>query len=282
MVVTNPLPKFRHPPVDEVAVGVQFAALGFLPTHYGAFHERVKQAFPGVQAMPPVPPVFEVISAPAAPSNPGNFLPMQMGIAGGFALPLWPRTLFISEDECSLIQLQNDRLYFNWRRRPDNEYPHYEHVRRGFSDAYVALETFVSDQSLGPISPNQCEVLYVNLLSPGVTGVEPSAPEKAFRIWNSVWNEEGSKPLEDLAFNARYRLADDTGKQFGRLTANMSTGSGPDHVQAMRLELTARGVPRGSGLDGILAFLDVGHEAIVRCFAAITTQAMHDRWERYQ
>jgi hypothetical protein len=67
---TDRLPRFRNPPVDEVAVGVQFTLQGFLPTHYGRFHERIKGDYPGVQFLPPQPPQVEVVPGSPAFSPP--------------------------------------------------------------------------------------------------------------------------------------------------------------------------------------------------------------------
>jgi uncharacterized protein (TIGR04255 family) len=278
MNATDLHPKFHFPPVEEVAVGVQFDAPGFLPTHLGGFHERVKANFPGVQPAPPLPPAREEFAAPPVATGNAPF-PFPM-----FTVPvLVPRVFFISRDDCSLIQLQGDRLYFNWRRRPHKtEYPHYDHVRAEFAKVYREFVAFAADQGFGPIMPNQCDVLYVNPLPANATGVEPSSPESAFRVWSSDVGDEWQESLEDLSFNARYRFVDEAGKPFGRLTVTMSTGVISNDVPQMRLELTARGAPRGSSVDDILAFHDLGHDAIVRCFAAITTPAMHGLWGRYQ
>jgi uncharacterized protein (TIGR04255 family) len=270
------LPRFRKPPVDEVAVGVQFALPAFLPTHYGRFHECIKGEFPNVQVLPPLPPLVETFSGQAA-VRASAVLPSLFGHRH-----ILPRVLFVSRDDTSLIQLQSDRLYFNWRKREQGMYPHYDRFRETFSRVYTLFESFVADEGLGMISPFQCDVLYVNPLPEHATGANPSCPQKVFRTWNSNAGEEWQTPLEDLAFNARYKLLDETGEPFGRLIATMSTVPSLEGDLQMRLELTARGMPRGPGLSGVLAFHDAGHDAIVRCFAAITTQDMHERWGRYE
>ncbi len=38
----------------------------------------------------------------------------------------------------------------------------------------------------------------------------------------------------------------------------------------------------GDGVEGVTAFLDYGRSQIVSGFAAMTTDAMHKVWERYQ
>jgi uncharacterized protein (TIGR04255 family) len=274
MGLDDGLPKYQAPPVDEVALGVQFSLKGFLPTHFGAFHARIKADFPGVQTLPPLPPIFEVLTQPSR----------VVGTMHPAAFP-WalPRILFVSADDCSLIQVQADRLVFNWRRRPNYpEYPNYRGLREGFFKAYSEFVKFLSDEGVDQPEPNLCEVLYTNpidLTQPNGMRLRPS---DIFRIWNSDVGPEWLNPLEDLAFNARYELADTGGQVIGRLTANMSTSSDTDGKQAMRLEMTARGTPVGAGIDGIQAFHDLGRSAIVRSFTALTTKTMHDHWKRYQ
>ncbi len=272
---TDLLPRFRSPPVSEVAVGVQFEAPWFLPVHYGAFYDRVKGEYPGVQTFPPLPPATESFSAPSNQDIPE---PLRTLLGPG-PFPL-PRVLFVSADDCSLIQVQSDRLYFNWRKRDNADYPHYSHFRQKFAAAYGALEAIAAEQGTGLIAPSQCDVLYVNPLPHDVTGVQPSSHHSVFRVWNAAVGSEWSTPLEDLSFNARYRLADDGGTPIGRLTATMSTVWN-NGVAEMRLEVVARGTPQGEGLGGILAFHDIGHDAIVRCFTAMTTAEMQARWGRH-
>jgi hypothetical protein len=93
---------------------------------------------------------------------------------------------------------------------------------------------------------------------------------------------EWQEPLEHIFCNARYQLKDLAGAPYGRLTVTLASGAAADQSPAFQLELTARGFPQGAGRDGILAFQNHGHRAIVRCFAAITTSEMHKLWERYQ
>lgn len=54
------LPDFNAPPVIEVVVGVQFPTIDELCTaHVGAFWQRMRAEYPGVQDMPPLPAVYE-------------------------------------------------------------------------------------------------------------------------------------------------------------------------------------------------------------------------------
>jgi uncharacterized protein (TIGR04255 family) len=276
------LPRFRKPPVSEVAVGVQFPTV-LTPVHLGLYYQRIKAQFPKYQVLPPVPPAFEIFGA--ASITPIVSFGVQM--PGGFQ----PRMWFLSLDENSLIQLQSDRLIFNWRGGlRGNPYPHFDAVYEGFVKAFDELEALAEGESIGDIVVNQCEVVYVNALPIAKTGIPLSEPEKIFNVWADGRGAEWRQPLEDLSFTARYQLNDEQGNAFGRLTVALSSSSStpillglpPQTAAGFQLELTARGKPLGPGREGVTAFHDHGHQAIVRCFAAITTSKMHELWERYQ
>jgi uncharacterized protein (TIGR04255 family) len=267
-----PLPRFRKPPVSEVAVGVQFPG-ALNPVHLGLYYQRVKGDFPKVQVQPPIPPMFETF---------GTAPVVAFGIP---TISLQPRMWFISADDDSLIQLQSDRLIFNWRGSlRGSEYPHFEKIYAGFARALDELETLAEVEGIAAgVSVNQCEVSYVNPLPTAKTGVSLSEPEKLFRGWSGGLGVEWKEPQEDLSFTVRYRLNDREGKQFGRLSAAvMSSSAAPNIAPGFQLEMTARGVPMGTGREGIASFHDQAHGAIVRTFAAITTPEMHKLWERYQ
>ena len=68
----SPLPRFRKPPVSEVAVGVQFTAF-LTPVQLGLYYQRIKTRFPKVQVLPPIPPTFETFGeTPSAPLHPNR------------------------------------------------------------------------------------------------------------------------------------------------------------------------------------------------------------------
>jgi uncharacterized protein (TIGR04255 family) len=263
----SPLPRFRKPPVSEVAVGVQFTAF-LTPVQLGLYYQRIKTRFPKVKVLPPIPPTFETFGeTPSAPLT-------QIVIDG-----TRPRMWFLSEDESFLIQLQTDKLFLNWRGGiHGSPYPHFEAVQAEFAKAYDELEALVEADKQS-INVNQCETIYIN----PILRDSLSEPQRIFRVWSDEHGPEWQAPVEDLAFNARYRLNDEAGNPFGRLTVTLVSGySIKEATPSFQLELTARGVPRGPGRDGVAAFHDHAHKAIVRCFAAITTPEMHKLWERSQ
>ena len=271
MTDQHTLPQFRKPPVAEVAVGVQFQAPMLTPVHLGLYYQRIKSRFPVVAVQPPLPPAFETFGSP----------PFQIPVFGGVT-SFQPRMWFGSEDGSSLIQLQTGRVLFNWRGQDAGGYPHFETVCREFTNALDELEAVIEAEHLAQLAVNQCEVVYVNPLPMSATGVPLSEPQKVFRVWSNAIGDEWREPPEDIAFNVRYPLATKEGVQFGRLTAALSSGLEHGKEPTFRLELTARGQPASSSRSDISAFHEHAHQAIVRCFAAITTPEMHRRWGRYQ
>jgi len=272
------LPKFKNPPVGEVSLGMRFQAPNFSPVHFGLFYKKIEKQFPKIaplQFLPPevvLPPDYSADQLRSLQQNElANFL------GGGQTPPI--RLAFKSQDEATLIQLQGDRLYFNWCSESD-DYPHFEHVRNGFIETYEQFLSFSIENGFGPIKPTLSEVLYVNPLPNRSDPADLSAPEEIFRILNSSLNEDWNHPLYDIAFNARYKLNRPDGEFAGWLTANMSSGYFQNNTPKVSLQMTARGVPIGEGVEGVLAFHDIGHEAIVRNFAAITSKKMHALWGR--
>ena len=127
------------------------------------------------------------------------------------------------------------------------------------------------------LEPIQCEVTYVNhikltadVMDEGPFGrvlqqVNPtngeflSSPETA-RYWASYIIDEGSGPLGRLLVNAEHMTAKE------------------ELIPVLFLNLTARGKPLSTGLDGVLDFLDIGRKWIVKGFVDITTPLQHERW----
>ena len=269
----TPLPRFSKPPVSEVALGVQFPPI-LNPVHLGLYYQEVKSRFPKMQVHPPIPTVFETFG-PSGSSLPFGFPAFPVAAVS-------PRMWFMSDDENLLIQLQSDRLLFNWRGGIQGApYPHFDAVQSEFMSAFDKLAALVESQEMS-IEVNQCEVVYINPILASNTNVSFSDPQKAFRVWSAEVGPEWQEPLENLAFNARYLLNDEAGNPFGRLTVTLASGLATNESNVFQLELTARGLPQGVGREGIAAFHNRGHRTIVRCFAAITTPEMHKLWERYQ
>jgi len=197
-----------------------------------------------------------------------------------------PRCWFLNgEKGTRMLQVQHDRFVLNWRKLDidEEQYPHYDEALRPlFVKEYGRFERFLREEGLPTPVPDQADLTYLNHIPAG----EPKAVRESAARFINLWNEPqgGLLPTEeDVSFACRFIMRDDAGAPMGRLYVNLqahyklSTGS-PPYV----LQLTARGAPQGEGFAGALAFLQRGHEWIVRAFTDITTPEMHRLWKRKQ
>jgi uncharacterized protein (TIGR04255 family) len=187
------------------------------------------------------------------------------------------RALFIDSQKTELLQFQSDRFVRNWRKNPGaTEYPRYEALRDRFEkDFKILLEVLRSEPKI-----NQCELTYVNHIDLGNSGdLELSDVLAPFCGTNSdtfLSAREGSQ------VNMRYVMrAEDVSKPIGRLHIAAEQIALPNK-NLVTITLTSRGEPVGPGLAGLLSFLDLARNWIVRGFTSVTTPKMHKHWGRTQ
>jgi uncharacterized protein (TIGR04255 family) len=187
----------------------------------------------------------------------------------------------LSDDKLRLIQVQPDRFVLNWRKLDtDTKYPRYENLKKAFQSELALFLGFVAEQELGGFEPTQCELTYVNHLAAGQGWQDLRDLAKVIAPWSGVTTEAYLPDIEDVGFAWQHRF-DDDGSPIGRLHVQLQSAFRvSDGARLLNLQLLGRGAPLGDGLDGVLAFTDRAHEWIVRGFTAITTEHMHEVWER--
>jgi uncharacterized protein (TIGR04255 family) len=270
-VMTRPpgLPDFDDPPVSEVLLD---AALDPLPlvrnAHLGLFWaEHLRDEYPLLQEQPPLALNEETFAVE----------PRVIEFSLDQAVPVM-RQWFISVDGSRLLQLQQDRFIQNWRRRsPQADYPRYESLRDSFERYFTTYSDFLASNDLGAATIRQAEVTYINQLQPDEVWQSQSDLGQVLRSWKPDFGTEDllTDPVEDVRLAWRHIITDDTGP-YARLYVSVEPVIGG----GLLLQLTVRGKPRDGSLKTTMAFFDMGRERIVKAFAAITTEAMHRRWER--
>jgi uncharacterized protein (TIGR04255 family) len=273
---TTPFPDFDAPPVTEVVLGVQFDAIKGLRTpQIGALWQEFKDRLPITEEHPPLDTVIERFGAGRKPMG-----AVQLQMLD--ALPT-PRCWFLNETGTELIQVQPDRFIRNWRKVGDGDaYPHYDtRLRQAFMDDFGRFAAFVDRERLGELVPNQCEVSYVNLIEPGEVWREHGEADKVLTVLCQRYSDGFLGKPEDMRTALRFVLHDSAGEAIGRLHVSLDPVYRlKDEAPMLRLNLTARGRPIGPEIDGIMGFLDLGREWVVRGFASITTTEMHKAWRR--
>ena len=261
-------PKFKHPPVTETLLGVQFAPLrSFSLPHFGLYWGQIRSEYPVQDTKPPLGPQLEEFG----PALPPQVVKLMLSAA------IEARCWFIDSSGSQLIQVQRDRFIRNWRKATAQErYPEYEYLRPRFEKDWGRFCSFLADAGIERPEVNQCEVTYINhiplgegfssfgeihrvvtLVAPPPAGFLPSEPEV-------------------VVLNNSYLMPDKKGRLHVTLQPAVRKD---DNRVVLQLTLTARGRPE-PGTEGILRWFDIGHEWITRGFADLTTAEMHRLWGR--
>jgi uncharacterized protein (TIGR04255 family) len=278
--VPNPrppgLPDFKSPPVTEVVLSVQFAALPlFRSVHAGLYWNEIRDEYPIVSEQVPISAVFETFGG--APKLPGI---QGWSFQGQVPLPL--RHWFETANGEHLVQLQQDRILHNWRQRsPKMEYPCYESVRAKFVREVNKLTALFEKEGLGEIRPNQCEVTYINTIT-SAGGENPH--EHLARItplWTGNLSEPSSLPApETTTIQTKYVLRKND-IPYGRVYVTLTPAyRATDYAPVVQLEVTTRGRPDEESVAAAFALLDEERATVVRTFADVTTPMMHKEWGR--
>jgi len=265
--MSDDLPSYKRPPLDEVAAGIQFKPINFRLVDVGAFHRLIASEYPNAVDAPPMGPTFETFSPVP--------LPFQMPFFQG---PAW-RSWFLSAEEDFVIQLQPDRLLTNWRTRPGvKPYPRYQEVRRRFVEAAEVLSGFLLSCNLPPVQPNQCELTYFNKI-----GVPENASFADLAVFlRGIQSGKETSAFSDIQFKASRTLSGGRGAPVARLTVEGIPLLDEAGQKRWGLNITVRGRPITDTLEGSLELLDRAHVEIVRCFDEITTENMHRSWGKVQ
>ena len=274
-MMTNPLPEFDNPPVSEVVLGVQFDKLGSLRTpQLGYIWHAFRDRFPKTEEQPPLEPVFEQFGP-----KPGGRPAVRLELS---PIPPRPRLWLLNESGSELLQVQQDRFVRNWRKGEGaEEYPRYTALRESFRKDFEVFSGMVEKEQWGTVEPNQCEVTYVNIIPAGDGWQDHGDLGEVLTVFKAHYSDDQLEKPEEASVSFQYVLKDAEGGPVGRLhVAANPVLRVSDNRAAIRLTLTARGKPEGDGAEGVMGFLDRGHEAIVRGFASITTEEMHKVWKR--
>ena len=266
------IPKFEKPPVVEVAVSVQFSA----PVLDGPLlmlrWTQVRDRFPRYEQVSPLPSSVETFSNPR-----GLRFEFQFSDA-----PPTPRLLMLNESETEVLQIQEDRLGYSWRRLSnDHEYPRYPSIRESFLRELIDFEGFLSSENLAPLNAVQCEVTYVNLIPAGQVGEHHSDLGKILPSVEFRRTETFLPDPEQTTYASQFVIIGDSGEPIARLYVMADPSfAASDRSPIYILKLTVRGAPQGPGTVEIIKSMDLGHEWIVRAFATLTSGEMQKVWER--
>lgn len=270
--MADKLPKFRRPPVVETALSVQFSPLlGLSNAHLGWYWGKLL----GPKDWP------QVIEQPRLIDLPERFDDVNWSnLPGGIGVPFpFGRFQFIRADQERMIQVQNSRFIYNWRRR-ENEYPTFDKILPEFESHLNGFTTFCKQEL--DVEPMFAfwELIYVNHIFQGELWKQPVDWPKILPGLLIPHVSEEASLFETANGEWHFRLHDSR----GRLRIAIMHARFQEHGQqeALVVQITARGSAGPEKGYRVLDGLNIGHAAIVKTFTNITSQRAHDVWERMQ
>lgn len=186
------------------------------------------------------------------------------------------RVQIISPDDERMIQVQDSRFVYNWRKRSGG-YPSYTTIKPEFDRVFGLFNDYLRSAALPSPQPNQWEMHYVNQIPKGKLWESVSDWEKIFPgFYTPPGRPKSAVEFETAAGVWRYRLQGNR----GRLHISMQHGRMPEgeKSQVILLQLIAR----GPIIDGQMSADDgfsAGHAAIVNTFHGMTSATAHTEWK---
>jgi uncharacterized protein (TIGR04255 family) len=256
---------FDAPPVAEVSLAVEFGAQVLDTAQIlGNFWGPIRADYPKIQQQQPLPPMEQDFEVPTPTRMVFNF-------AGPDS-----RYWFVSLEGTEVIQVQSNRLAYNWRKLPPSEeYPRYGYVRERFERALTGLLGIAEERAV----PTWCEISYVNpIFTTRVGEPRPDLSSILRRVAPVAFSSLPQIPI-NTALAERYLIKRDDGEPYAWF--HVDAQAHVDEAQALgyQLQLLMGGKPLTTDAAGVLAFLDDGRERIVKTFQDLTTPEMHEMWK---
>jgi len=257
-VESQSFPDYKKPPVIEVVCGIGFETIEkFKGHHPGLFWQKVRDGFPVCEHATRL-----------------GFNPEALDLA-----KYLPRIWFVNEKQNMLIQLQDDRLFFNWRRMDEEEaYPRYKTIIESFKTNLAIFQQFLEEEKLGSVNPKKCELTYINHIPKGEGWESLSDISEVFRdlTWDS--NERFLPPPLSFGGQVVFPLPEDN----GRLNIKLQHGERKlDKCPILILQISAQGLGADKSMDTVWEWFEIAHEWIVCGFADLTgTRIQKEVWQR--
>lgn len=251
---------FEKAPINEVVLGQVFLPRqDVLVPHFGAFWiNALQERYPKCSHAAPV----------VAP----NESPISDSSTGW---PL-PRVWYISEDDTRLVQLQQDRLYTNWRQSSaGEEYIRFSRIAEEFEVVFSRYQEFITQLSGQPLRTVGYELTYVNIIGKGPEW--QSAGDVGLVFTDICWSDRERFLPAPKRVAAKFEF--ELPNQFGSMVVSIAPAKHREsHEEVFRLELAAAAPAEIVGNVPFAEWVNVAHDYIVYGFKDLTTDAMHKYW----
>ena len=239
---------FKAPPLVEVVMGAVHAPANIKTGHLGAFWSRVKGSYPQLEDAPPI------IDSPE----------------GGGIFEIFPmsRLWLKAADGASLLQLQRDRLLYNWKRSSDDSYPRFEQVYNSFSSALVMYRDFLDQEGVELPPLREFELSYINHI--------PFSESQSVSFFNKHCLPEPDQDglvAQAWGWHEIYLLPD----EMGRLTISAAQVRAQTGEALIKFDLSAKGFA-----EDMQAWFNNAHEILISAFVRATNDKVQtESWGRF-
>jgi len=257
-------PSYKRPPVVETVLGVEFVPLGnWSIPHFGLYCSKVRSALPKSEVKP-------VIISTA-----DGTVPLRIEVQQTPEARCW----YIDPSGAELVQVQKDRFLFNWRQTAsESQYPRYfDRVRPQFLSWWQTFLDFLKQEGLDQPEVLQCEVTYINHIPKGDRWEVAADWHNVFTVCGDFREEKFLPAPESRRFAFNYQMPNSMGGLNVTATRAIRTS---DSKEIIHFQLSAKGKPASSDIKGICAWLDAGHDFVVKGFPELTKPEMHKLWGR--
>lgn len=241
---------FDNAPLKEVVMGAQFEFGVLENSHIYEYYQTKKALFPQITENPILPAIID---------RQGESDDVK--ILNGFNA----RKYFIDNTGNRLIQIQKDRLLFNWRTENNKaDYPHFEVILPEFFNHLNDLQKICSVKS----KINQLEFTYLNHIEIEEFQLKTYQIDQFLKFFTT--------PPNLKSFDCSFTFPIE--KINGSLTIKMKSAlRTTDQKKVITLEITARGINReGQSLE---EWYQAGHDTALDYFLKSLTDRSMEIWK---
>lgn len=251
---------FENPPVFETALSIQFDELPqFSAVHFGRFYETIRDQFPVAKDAARLQEVHE-------------YFPFRASRIVLREQPVQPNRVMFCDavDPRRLLQLQPDRIGYNWRRSDSGEpYPRFSEYAENFVSFFQQFKAFCNEHDLGEVTPNLVEVTYVNRIDCREGETSSACLSRVFGLTETFSGTFLPVP-EQSSLRRMFSFPD----QNGRLYTEVDTQA--DHV--LQRLIGRINVTRGEDFSGSL---QLAHDWVTDSFVALSNDNARDTdWQQ--
>lgn len=250
--------RFDKPPVNEIVFQVAFPEIrGFGAPHAGLFWSDLRDTFPAIEAAPRLglPEAFNIRSG-VLPDN---------------------RIWLIHKDKSQVIQIQDDRFIFNWRKTGESDaYPGFDALYPVFISLFGRFSKFLDAENLCPDKLTGFELQYVNHIYQGVWN-DWHEIGKIFPSFDWSGNPKKMPPLKGFRHFSACDLPDDLGEL--AITIDSRTHK-PSESPLISFEIKVTASKKEIDLTCLDESFLPAHDRLVETLVSMTSSAVQQSWKK--